>query len=77
MKDLEICKIVEVLEFDDFFRGRFWVDKGYVVVDGVLYCYGFDNEEDDDVSLVVLEYECKDVLVEYYDVFIVGYFGVE
>lgn len=45
--------------------------------DGVLYWCVFEVDDVDFVCFVVLSYEREGIFVDFYDVFIVGYFGVE
>lgn len=52
-----------------------WSKRGFLMNDGILYCY--DNDDSENAQLVVPKYERKDILAYYHNDETSGHYGIE
>lgn len=74
MKDDLLKQIITCIESEDENLSH-WLNRGYVMNDGVLYRY--NNDESDEAQLVVPEHERSDILKIYHDESTAGHYGAE
>lgn len=74
MKDDYVKEIITSLEKNDENSLR-WINRSYIMNDGILYCYG--NDDSEDAQLVVPSQERPKVLKTYHDETTAGHYGTE
>lgn len=74
LKDEYLKVIVKSLEESDE-NATLWFKRGYLLNDGVLFCYANDDAED--AQLVIPQHERLDILKTYHDERTAGHYGVE
>ncbi|KAL0821643.1 hypothetical protein ABMA28_005084 [Loxostege sticticalis] len=77
LKDEGIKKIVLALEdITNDENAQYWSKKGYIMVNGLLYRYN-PEKDDEDCQLVVPKAEQEKIISAYHDDPIAGHYGVE
>lgn len=77
LADPEIKKIIEAFErSDDLVNISRWTDRGYILVNSVLYRYS-DNSESEEPQLVIPSEGRKRVMEECHDAATAGHYGVD
>lgn len=74
MKDEYLHDIITSLEKHDENSLR-WMNRHYILNDGILYCYGDDDSQD--AQLVVPTHERSEILKVYHDESTAGHYGTE
>lgn len=74
MKDENLKDIITSLETNDENSLR-WINRSYLLNDGILYCYG--NDDSEDAQLVVPAHERSEILKVYHDESTAGHYGSE
>lgn len=77
LADPEIAKIVNAFETpEDHEILSYWTNRGYILVDGVLYRYAPDTDSEDAQYVVPRGAQAK-ILQEYHDAPTAGHYGIE
>lgn len=77
LEDPDLAKIAKALEAtDDPVNATNWSERGYVMVNGILFRYSPDSE-DEEAQQVVPKSQIPKILYEYHDSSLAGHYGVE
>lgn len=74
MKDEYLKEIIISLEKQDE-NSLKWINRSYILNDGILYCYA--NDDCDEAQLVIPSHERADILKSYHDDSTAGHYGTE
>lgn len=77
MEDSDVSKIILDSEnSSDPLQSERWTDRGYILLNGVLYRYLADGD-DEEAAEVVPKSKIKHVLHQYHDVPLAGHYDAE
>jgi hypothetical protein len=76
LKDPDLKKIIDALTNATPEVAQPWLNRGYLLNSGVLYCYSQDNDEEA-AQLLVPDHERTRVLKQYHDSPTAGHYGIE
>ena len=74
VKDEYLNDIIKSLETQDE-NSLKWINRSYIMNDGILYCYSDDDTED--AQLVIPCHERQDILKTHHDENTAGHYGIE